>query len=163
MSDPISKFFNDYPAKNFPDYPKFTFTQDPDWRQQGPFESLHMHLGWDQSQRDEALVEFELARWDFVVELFSHEKSLPNYQELCEDLEIYPVPEGVNQCKIELKKLHVNLVDVIQYRWDRQEGRGTRRVEKFRSRDLAKQAAEEDGKFVSADIGKIGVLRHLLG
>jgi len=163
MSDPISKFFVDYPQEHFPDAPELDLTlSSTDWRQQGAFDYLHRHLRWTQTQRDNAYVELETARFEFVVELFGHEKSEDNYRELCADLEILPLPANKTQLERELRRIHVNLVDVIQYRWDKRLGRGTSRVTKYRNSEEAKNAARDEHKSLSAEIGKIGVLRVLL-
>jgi hypothetical protein len=161
--DPISKFFVEYPKENFPDAQVELFRSSSDWRQQGAFQSLHWQLQWTQVQRDDAYKALEEARHEFVVKLFGTRKLEEDYQKLCEDLEIDPMPENETEMKAALKNVHVNVVDVIQYRWDRTLGRVPTPVHKYMNSEDLKMHARNDNKILSTEIGKIGVLRILLG
>ena len=159
--DPISKFFVDYPKENHPGAQVDVFPSS-DWRQQGAFDSLHWQLEWTQDQRDAAYKALEEARHEFVVKLFGTRKLEEDYRELCEDLEIDPMPDSKTQMEAALRRIHVNVVDVIQYRWDKTFGRVPTPVYKYMNSQDLKMSARHDNKLLSTEIGKIGVLRVLL-
>jgi len=161
-SDAISNFFANILPTQFPEVAHIEVFPEDDWRQQGPFDYIHTQLQWSQSQRRRAMVDLEAAWYAFVLDLFTDETSLENFQELCEDLDISPVPENKSHCERELKRLHVNLVDVIQLRWDKRLGKGTGTVTRYRNKRELKEATEDEQKVLPGDIGKIGVLKFLL-
>lgn len=160
--DPISKFFVEYPKEHFPNVPIDVFPSFSDWRQQGAFQNLHRQLEWTQDQRNDAWKALEEARHEFVVRLFGTRKLEEDYRELCEDLEIDPMPDNKTQMEAALRRIHVNVVDVIQYRWDKTLGRVPTPVYKYMNNEDAEITARDGDKIISAEIGKIGVLRILL-
>ena len=97
-----------------------------------------------------------------MVRLFGTRKLEEDYRELCEDLEIDPMPDNKTQMEAALRRIHVNVVDVIQYRWDKTLGRVPTPVYKYMNNEDAEITARDGDKIISAEIGKIGVLRILL-
>jgi hypothetical protein len=156
MSDPITKFLQNFEDDNF------IFIPEYDWRQLGPFNRLARDHSWDQRRRNEEYINLQDSWKAFVEEEFGDISEVEAYRKLCKDLDIYPVPESKSGCETELRRIHVNLVDVIQCKWDERMGRGASEVTKFRNAAEAKEYAKEEHKILPGYIGRIGVLRVLL-
>jgi hypothetical protein len=155
MSDPITEFFQQFEDDNF------TFIPEYDWRQLQPFNRLAWDHSWDQRRRNEEHINLQTS-WEKLVEEEFGDSEVEAYQKLYKDLDIYPVPESKSRCESELRRIHVNLVDVIQCKWDKRMGRGASEVTKFRNAAEAKEYAKEEQKILPGYIGRIGVLRVLL-
>ena len=145
----------------FAQFPEFNFIAEYDWRQLGRFNSLAMEMNWDQHRRDNEYINLQ-ETWAQLVEEEFGEKSIEGYQELCEDLDITPIPESISACERELRRIHVNLVEVIQYRCDKRSGGRASEILKHRNADAAKEYARARNKILPADVGKVGVLRKLV-
>ena len=88
--------------------------------------------------------------------------STSHYQSVCEDLDITPIPETVDECKAALRGIFVNIVDLMQYRTDRKRGRDIRKPRKFRTLKQLKDYSHEAGKFYNKEEAKADLLRELL-
>jgi hypothetical protein len=154
MTDPISEYFSTYSAR-------FNFTPDDDWRQIDQFNSLAMEMGWDQPARAHEFSNLRRAWADFEQEEFGG-RNLENYQFLCEILKIDPIPESIKQCKSELRRVHVNIVDLMQSRWDNKMGRGPSYIPKFSNAHELREYTEQEGKKCPSEIAKTHVVRVLL-
>lgn len=111
MSDPIAEYFTKYPA--------FTFKPSSrDWRQVGAFNALAAHFRWSQERRQREYLYFK-DTWAQVVESEFEESTLDHYKSLCKELAIEPIPESIEECREELSRVYVNIVDLVQYRRDR--------------------------------------------
>jgi hypothetical protein len=153
MSDSISKYFAQYP--------EFNFVPDPsDWRQTGPFNALAMQKGWDQLQRDLEFIELKMS-WTGVAEDEFEQTKLEHYQALCRDLNIR-VRESIVGCKEELRRVNVNIVDLVQYRRDRRAGIYNPGVTWFDTVQELKEYSIREAKFYPVDTAKSDMLRGLL-
>jgi len=88
--------------------------------------------------------------------------TLSHYQSLCEDLDITPIPGTVRECKAVLRKIFVNIVDLMQYRMDRQSRRAARKPEKFRNLGQLKNYCLKTEKYYGKKEAKAEMLRELL-
>jgi hypothetical protein len=155
MSDPIKEFFDEFEGETF------TFVRECDWRQLGPFNYLAVVSNWDQHRRDNEIINLR-DKWKKLVEEEFGDSSLEKHQELCEDLGVYPIPESKMACERELRRLHVNLVDVIQFKWNKRMGKGTSPVTQYRNAEEVKEYAMDEKKTLPGHMAKIGLLRFLL-
>jgi hypothetical protein len=154
MSDPIEEYFAQYPNFNF-------LPSTHDWRQVGAFNSLAQELGWSQKHRQNEWKKFKNL-WTRVAETEFSESTLEHYQTLCEDLDISPIPESVTACKNELRKVYVNIVDLVQYRKDKRHRRRARKVTKFDTLDELSDYSTSTWKWYPRETAKAEMLRELL-
>jgi hypothetical protein len=154
MSDPISDYFAQYPTFNY--RPSAT-----DWRQIGAFNALASHCRWSQNHRRDQFDEFKQT-WYNVVEREFGESSLPHYQSLCRDLRIAPVPDSITGCKASLSSVFVNIVDLMQYRHDRNAGRWAEPARLFESLEDLQEYSEKERKWYPKQSAKAEMLRELL-
>jgi hypothetical protein len=61
-----------------------------------------------------------------------------------------------------LKDVFVNIVDLMQYRTDRQRARGVIKPRKFRTLKRLKEYSNKTGKYYNKEEAKAGMLRELL-
>lgn len=151
--DPIEAFFHKYPS--------FSYRPSPDWRQLGPFHALAKHCQWSKERRKTELKRLKRT-WTRVVESEFSGSSILYYQSLCEDLDIIPIPDTVDECKAVLKKVFVNIVDLMQYRTDQQKGRGATKPQKFCTLKQLKEYSNKMAKYYSKEEAKAEMLRELL-
>lgn len=151
--DPIEAFFSRYPS--------FNYHPSDDWRQLGPFNALAAHCGWSRDYRKIQLKHFK-QRWTQVVESEFSDSSLTHYQSVCSDLDISPIPETVEGCKDELREVFVNIVDLMQYRKDRQMGLPGKKPTKFRTLAKLKNYSASTEKYYPRMEAKAQMLRELL-
>jgi hypothetical protein len=151
--DPIEAYF----AK----FPSFSYRPSTDWRQLALFNSLANHCGWSKTHRKD---EFNLFKetWTQVVESEFSGSSITHYQILCKDLDIDPVPDSVAGCKTVLREVFVNIVDLVQYRKDCQQGKIASKPQKFRSLKKLSQYTCDEGKYYPKENAKAEMLRELL-
>jgi len=97
-----------------------------------------------------------------IVENEFQGSTLQHYQGLCQDLRIRNVPETVPECKEMLKGVFVNIVDLVQYRRDRDRGVVARKPRKFGSLEALRRYSEEESKYYPKDNAKSEMLRELL-
>jgi len=148
-------------AQCFARFPSFNYRPSLDWRQLGPFNALSKRLKWSTERRNEEFQRFKLTWTTFVESEFSG-SSLSHYQSVCWDLDISPIPDDVTECKAQLKKIFVNIVDVMQYRTDRHKGRRARKPPKFQSLAQLRKYSEQFGKYYSKDEANAEMLQELL-
>ena len=68
----------------------------------------------------------------------------------------------MSECKVQLKEVFVNIVDLMQYRTDHQKGRFARKPRKFRTLEQLKEYSDQEGKYYSKEHAKAEMLRELL-
>jgi len=152
--EPIAEFFSPYSDR-------FNFKPGYDWRQLAQFNALAKELGWDQHIRELQMINFQDKWIEFVTSEFGDEE-LPSFEELFEELDIYPVPNTTKECEQQLRRHHVNLVEVIQHRWDKRLGRTPQRIRKHFNGEAAKEYAKAENKVLSNRIASVGVLKELV-
>jgi hypothetical protein len=153
MNDPVSDYF----AR----YPKFSFRYSPkDWRQKGPFNALGKHLGWSPKDREEEYPRFKETWKAFVQEVFPR-GALSDYQTLCADLRIKPIPNTIDDCKEMLSTVHVNIVDLIQFRIEKRYGSPPTPLIFFENVQKLKEYTDETEKWYPAENGGPEILRAL--
>src|SRR5579859_4305286 len=144
-SDPIKTYFARFPS--------FTYIPSTDWRQLRAFYDLADHFGWDHKRKRSELAKLKAA-WVGIVENEFQGSTLQHYQGLCQDLRIKNVPETVPECKEILKGVFVNIVDLVQYRRDRDRGVIARKPRKFGSLEALRRYSEEERKYYPKDNAK---------
>jgi hypothetical protein len=155
MSDPISEYF-----AQFPDF-EFRPSLD-DWRQIGAFNALAQKKHWPQEFRKQEFEEFK-ATWTSIVEAeFAEDTTLPHYQSLCRDLRVDPIPDSITGCKNELATIYVNIVDLVQYRRNKREGRRLRPVRLFNNLQELREYTFAQQKWYPRETAKAEMLRELL-
>jgi hypothetical protein len=88
--------------------------------------------------------------------------SISHYQSVCEDLDVTPIPQNVEECKAVLRRSFVNIVDLMQYRADRKGRRVATKPRKFRTLNELKQYSRSSGKYYAKEEAKAEMLRELL-
>jgi hypothetical protein len=151
--DPIEAFFARFPS--------FSYEPSPDWRQLDPFNHLAKHFRWSKNRRNSEYDRLK-STWTEVVESEFSGSSISHYQSLCKDLDIDPIPDSVTECKTALREVFVNIVDLVQYRKDRQQRRGASKPRTFRTLGQLKQYASNTGKYYNKENAKAEMLRELL-
>jgi hypothetical protein len=153
MSDPIANYFAQYPT--------FNFRPSADWRQKDAFNALAQQEQWTQSHRATQWEQFK-SLWAQVAEIEFSGNALSHYQTLCEDLDIYPVPESITTCRSALTSVFVNIVDLVQYRKDRRAGRWSPKATRFRNLHDLKKYSMDEKKWYPKETAKAEMLRDLL-
>ncbi|KAI9701769.1 MAG: hypothetical protein M1836_001112 [Candelina mexicana] len=135
------------------------FTPDPTAALADEFERLAVHNGWDRTDD-----EYRENRGRFYASEFDEHwgtdaTKLQNWQALCAEVKIEPVPQTITKCRKALQKVHFNLVDLVDSRRTGVEARRFPSVEALRkytkkNKLFPKQAAKDDG-FLKA------LLRHI--
>ena len=148
-------------AQYFARFPSFNYRPSLDWRQLGPFDALAKRLKWEDEDKKKEFKKFKRT-WTTVVESEFSGSSLPHYQSVCRDLDISPIPDNVTECKAQLKEVFVNIVDLMQYRTDRQKGRGASKPRKFQSLAQLRKYSEQSEKYYPKKEAKAEMLRELL-
>lgn len=153
MSDPIANYFARYPA--------FNYIPTWDWRQKDAFNALAQELEWSQERR---LREWQYFKetWAAAIEKEFAESTLERYQNLCEELRIAPIPDSIRECKRELSKIYVNIVDLMQYRKDKQTGRHAQPVILFNNASELREYTEREQKWCPVETAKAEMLGVLL-
>ena len=151
--NPIQQFFARYRS--------FNYRPSADWRQLGPFNALAKHYKWSDERRKKEFRRLKSA-WTQAVESEFSGSSLSHYQSLCRDLDIKPIPDTLCECKAALKGVFVNIVDLMQYRTDRQKRRFTGKPQKFQTLKRLKEYSLEKGKYYRKEDAKAEMLRELL-
>ena len=151
--NPIEEFFARYRS--------FKYRPSSDWRQLGPFNALAKQCKWSDERRKKEFKRFKRT-WTQVVESEFSGSSLSHYQSLCRDLDIKRIPDTVSECKVQLKEVFVNIVDLMQYRTDHQKGRFALKPPKFRTLEQLKEYSDQEGKYYSKEHAKAEMLRELL-
>jgi len=125
MSFDSSVSYNDFPSdpvgSYFARFPSFTYIPNHDWRQLRAFYDLADHFTWSHRQKHTERLKLR-ALWIQAAELEFSGSSLQDYQDLCHELQIYPVPGSLEECKDRLTGVYVNIVDLVQYRRDKRMG-----------------------------------------
>jgi hypothetical protein len=142
----------------FARFRRFRYTRTADWRQLHPFNALARQQRWTEERRD---IEFRLLQeaWTGVVESEFEGSSLDHYKRVCEDLNIDPIPESITKCKKKLRKVFVNIVDLMQYRLNGRRGEKPRRFKSLRG---LKEYSFNCNKYYSKERAKAEMLRELL-
>ena len=159
MSD-IGEYFRRFPEFNF--NPSLN-----DWRQLGPFNALAKQKCWGQipgqipGERDVQFFDLRVF-WSAIVDDEFDKTSLEHYQELCQELKIQPIPDDVDECKEELGKIHVNIVDLVQYRRDKRAGRYNPGVRTFGTEEELREYSKREKKWSPVDNAKSEMLSLLL-
>jgi hypothetical protein len=109
MAHPIFAYFAEYP--NYPFWPS-----KKDWRQIGAFNGLAGDQEWDQTHRRPLEFSKLQETWQVFVEAEFSGNTLADYQRLCRELLINPIPYTIDDCKEKLSSVHVNIVDLVQFR-----------------------------------------------
>ena len=156
MSDPIAEYFNARPVKDFTYRPSST-----DWRQRGAFHAFATANKWNQPRRQ---AEFEgfYETWRRIAESEFPGSSHEDYENLFDDLGIGPAPASIRECKERLRNVHVNIVDLIQYRTDKREGRKATRPQLFRDQRELEDYTNREDKFYPKSNARTQILRELL-
>jgi hypothetical protein len=145
-------------------FPEFVF--DPtlnDWRQIGPFNALAKQKRWDENPGERDVQFFDLRLfWSAIVVDEFDKTSIEHYQELCQELNIQPIPKDVDGCKEELGKIHVNIVDLVQYRKDKRAGRYNPGVRTFGTEEELREYSKREKKWFPVDTAKSEMLSVLL-
>jgi len=157
----MSDFSDDPIAEYFARFSSFKYRPSLDWRQLGPFNALAKHLKWTDEHRKKEFKRFKRT-WTTVVESEFTGSSLSHYQRVCQDLDIAPIPGDVAECKAQLKEVFVNIVDLMQYRTDRQKGRLARKPRKFGSLEELSAYSQGSQKYYNREEAKAEMLRELL-
>jgi len=155
MSDPIAEYFAQFPSF------KFQYSSNSDWRQIDAFNALAGIKGWSQDRRRLEWVNFQNA-WTHVGETEFGQSRLEHYQEICRDLGIDPVPDSINRCKEQMKKVYVNIVDLIQYRKNKRECKSQGPLTMFDNLEELKSYTEREKKHYPSENAKAELLRELL-
>lgn len=147
-SDPIAAFFAEYPS--------FDYEED-----QGTIEEFYRmcdYFGWDREdeERKQAHRLFKDAMVLRFNELYGTDvSSLENWHKLCIAVDIDPLPQTVEECKEEIKEVHVNLVDLVDT--------SGREVELFSSLQELRNYTITTGKYFPKESAYAGgVLKFLL-
>jgi hypothetical protein len=154
MSDPIVKFFAEFP--------RFNFTpSSSDWRQKEAFNALAAQYGWTQEYR---IYKYECFKdtWCEIIEEEFEESDLESYQNLCEELGIEPAPESIGECRSELSGIFVNIVDLVQYRKDMRAGENPNAVTLFNNAEELRAYSDTRKKWCPVKTTRSEVLRVLL-
>lgn len=153
--DPIKAYFTQYPS--------FKYRPSADWRQLSAFHGLAKHCRWSEKRREKQFRLFTRT-WTQAVETEFGGSSISHYQSLCSDLDISPIPDTVGECKTELREVFVNIVDLMQYRKDRQMGRKTRKPRKFTTLEQLSEYSHNSRpkKLYDKNEAKAEMLRELL-
>ena len=148
--DPVEAYFLRFPT--------FHYNPTGDWRQLGPFNALAKLKNWNKVERKK---EFRLLQyaWTEAVESEFEGSSILHYQSLCEDLDIDPIPETVENCKAELRNVFVNIVDLMQYRRNRRRGE---KPKQFAQLSDLKTYSSVQGKYYPKEQAKAEMLKELL-
>jgi len=152
-ADPIAAYFARFPF--------FNYRPSSDWRQLGPFNALANRCKWSKGSRKTEFIRFK-ETWTSVVETEFRGSSLSHYQGVCSDLDITPLPCSVEDCKAKLREVFVNIVDLMQYRMDRQRGMPGQKPRKFRTLKQLSEYSREHGKYYNKEEAKAEMLRELL-
>ena len=153
MTDPISRYFARYPS--------FRFFPKADWRQIEAFNSLATQMKWSQDYRKGEFIELKLVWIELVEEEFGG-NTIRSYQALCQEFGVNPLPDSIRGCKEELSRIHVNIVDLMQARWNVRHGLPAGNVPRFATSEEAKAYAEEQKKFYPVEGAQGEALRFLL-
>ena len=148
--DPIENYFD-----RFRPIPR---QRKDDWRQLGRFNALARREKWSRHERTEEWENLQQA-WTEVVEPEFEGSSIRHYQQLCDDLEIDPIPETVAECKNELKAVFVNIVDLVQYRRSGRKGPKSKRFAKLK---LLQKYSFDEKKYYPKERAKAEMLKVLL-
>lgn len=151
--DPIAAYFTRFPF--------FKYRPTQDWRQLGPFNALANRCRWSKERKKREFSRFK-ETWTAVVEAEFGGSSLEHYQGVCRDLEINPIPDSVDECKKQLKEVFVNIVDLMQYRMDRQSGRTAQRPRMFDTLEELSEYSNTHRKYYNKEEAKAEMLRELL-
>ncbi|KAJ4382304.1 hypothetical protein N0V86_002638 [Didymella sp. IMI 355093] len=81
------------------------------------FNRLAIKEGWSKSQRKKRRHEAIAGEVDAIYG--TDTTKLAKWQELCRDVKIEPVPGSISKCRKALSKVHVNLVNLIDHRRNR--------------------------------------------
>jgi hypothetical protein len=149
--DPIESYFARFPQFRYKDSTK-------DWRQIQRFNALAKRLKWSKEERN---TEFQILKeaWTGAVESEFEGVSILHYRALCQDLDIDPVPETVTECKHELSKVFVNIVDLMEYR---RKGRRRRKPKQFADLEELREYSHDTKKYYPKENAKAEMLRVLL-
>ena len=153
MTDPFAEYFGKYPS--------FNYIPEPDWRQKVPFNALAEELDWSQEFRTREYEKFKDI-WRQAVDGEFAETDLERYQNLCGQLGVLPIPESIKECKRRLYFVHVNIVDLMQYRRDVTLGLKPEPLKVFRTVEELKEYTKREKKFCPVDTAKAKLLRPLL-
>ncbi|KAL6714587.1 hypothetical protein ACLMJK_008012 [Lecanora helva] len=100
---------------------------------------------------------FLLAHYNEHLGGVEQSKYLRDWQALCTELGVKPMPESINKCKNTLStKVHVNLIDLIESR------RSGIRVRTFKSRGALHDHTIAKGKYFPLDVAKKNGLVKIL-
>ena len=155
MTDPISRFYEDYP-----DF-KYTYSRNDGWRQKRAFHALAAKQEWSREDRAIAFRRYQEA-WAAVMDQEFSGTGLADYQTLCRQLEITPIPDSINGCKQQLRGVNVNIIDLVQYRRDERANRYAEKPFMFENEEDLKRYSDEEDKICPLEGARSGMLRALL-
>ncbi|KAI9771739.1 MAG: hypothetical protein M1839_002754 [Geoglossum umbratile] len=105
---------------NHPDYFAFftsaTFIPDPTALLASEFDRLAQSQGWRPGSKRYRKEQARCFAAEFETHYGHKSEKLEGWQDLCREVEISPTPASITQCKKELKRTHVNIVDLIDCR-----------------------------------------------
>jgi hypothetical protein len=154
MADPIAQFFAQFDSFTF--YP-----QQDSWRQIPAFNALAKHLGWSQVERKLQYENFK-ERLAQAVESEFAGVTIEDYQDLFNELKIKDTPDSVNQCRNRLRRVYVNIVDLMQHRRDKREGRSPSSVIIFETERELTEYTDKEKKWCPVKIARAEMLQVLL-
>ncbi|KIJ63547.1 hypothetical protein HYDPIDRAFT_168372 [Hydnomerulius pinastri MD-312] len=147
---PLDEFFAGYPE----------FGYDPSKSASLEFYRMCDEFGWDRD--DSVRVEVHQKFKDALVLQFncfygSDENNLEAWKDLCQIVNIYPVPDDLEECREAVRNTHVNIVDLVDTKATGE------RVQVFRSELELSVYTKATGKiFPRENAYQGGLLRYLL-
>jgi len=151
------EYLNDF----FEQYPDFDY--DPSMPANSEWYRLCDHMNWGKKgkktnpERESAYEDFKDALvHQFNTNYGTDEESLDAWQELCERLGVFPIPDTLKEAREKVKATHVNLVDLTQ-------GADGREVRIFHTEVELSEYTRRNGRYFPAESAYAGgLLRHLL-
>lgn len=158
MADTISEYFEEF-RRYFP----YVRGETKDWRKIDLFNSLAQAMGWD-ARDPERKTQYDRFKrsWVGVVEAEFAGNSLSDYQQLCRELSIGPIPGSIPECIERLSTVYVNIVDLVQYRKDKRARRYTEPLQWFDTQEELENYTKESRKWYPSGNANGEMLRVLL-
>ncbi|KAL4248522.1 hypothetical protein ABKN59_007822 [Abortiporus biennis] len=157
---PINDFFAQYP----------TFDFDPSQPVYDEFDRMCEEFGWNDEKKKKKKGVVRRGLQNALVQQFNRFygtqiESLESWQRLYKDIGIKPVPDDIESCKELIKGIHVNIVDLVDFR--RTKTRHTRQrghnIQVFDSvGDLSEYAGDTEKYFPREDAKAGELLKYLL-
>ncbi|KAI9036176.1 C2H2-type zinc finger protein [Aspergillus affinis] len=154
-STPLNRFFQSFPQFEF----------DPNLPAAVSYARLQQFYGWKRGSVDseEAWTKYQDALREEFSLWFGSENDLAAWHSLCRAVNLHPLPKTCSQCKTAIRKLYINIVDLID--WARG-GRNVGGIRQFESLTELREYSKKSHKIFHNTLDDSGdgdvVLRHLL-